>query len=158
VGKGTRSGFYREVLRIADVVRPRFLFLENVAAIASAGAGGQPLAVVAGDLAARGFDAVWTSLAASDVGAPHQRNRWWCLAWRADADGVRGLEPKRGEQEKRKRSEYLGWWQVVPDISRVADGIPDQLDRDKETGNGQVPLQAAAAFVFLWQMMEAVRG
>lgn len=35
LGADTRSGLYREVLRIAGVVRPRYLFLENVAAILS---------------------------------------------------------------------------------------------------------------------------
>ena len=30
VGPETRSGLYREVLRIAGVVRPRYLYLENV--------------------------------------------------------------------------------------------------------------------------------
>ncbi|RME80446.1 MAG: DNA cytosine methyltransferase, partial [Caldilineae bacterium] len=101
VGEGTRSGLYREVLRIADAVRPRFLFLENVAAIASAGGGEQPLAIVEADLAARGFDALWACLAASDVGAPHQRNRWWCLAWRADADNSSGSAMLELEQEER---------------------------------------------------------
>jgi DNA (cytosine-5)-methyltransferase 1 len=84
VGEGTRSGLYREVLRIADTVRPRYLFLENVAAILSNGLG-----TVLGDLAARGYDCRWTCIRAADVGAPHQRDRWWCLATNAgicDAD------------------------------------------------------------------------
>lgn len=33
-----------------------------------------------GDLASLGFDAEWGMLAASDVGAPHKRNRFWLLA------------------------------------------------------------------------------
>ena len=78
---GERSGLYREILRIADVVRPRFLFLENSPAITVNGLG-----TVLGDLAARGYDGRWTVLAASDVGAPHIRERWWGLFWR-DADG-----------------------------------------------------------------------
>ena len=35
IGEGTRSGLYREVLRIADTLRPREIFLENVASIIS---------------------------------------------------------------------------------------------------------------------------
>ena len=84
---GERSGLYREVLRIADVVRPRFLFLENSPAIV-----GNGLGTVLGDLAARGHDGRWTVLAAADVGAPHIRERWWGLFWRADAmQGGRGI-------------------------------------------------------------------
>jgi len=61
LGEGTRSGLYREVLRTADIVRPRFLFLENVAAILA----NEHLGTVLGDLATRGFDARWCCLEAS---------------------------------------------------------------------------------------------
>lgn len=75
LGEGTRSGLYREVLRIAGVVRPKYLFLENVSAILTNGLGN-----VLGDLASLGYDARWCCLKASDVGANHHRDRWWCLA------------------------------------------------------------------------------
>ncbi|MHB0965515.1 MAG: DNA cytosine methyltransferase [Bellilinea sp.] len=75
LGEGTRSGLYREVLRIAGVVRPKIIFLENVSAILNRG-----LETVLGDLAALGYDAKWCCLRASDVGANHGRDRWWLLA------------------------------------------------------------------------------
>jgi len=75
VSKGTRSGLYREVLRIAGIVQPRFLFLENVAAILSNGLG-----TVLADLAEMGYDCRWLCIRASDVGAPHHRDRWFLLA------------------------------------------------------------------------------
>lgn len=75
VHEGTRSGLYREVLRIAGVVRPKQLFLENVSAILSNGLG-----TVLGDLAALGYDTRWLCIRASDVGAPHHRDRWFALA------------------------------------------------------------------------------
>lgn len=76
VGEGTRSGLYREVLRVAGIVRPGYLFLENVAAITSKG-----LDQVLKDLASMGYDSRWCCLRASDVGAPHHRDRWWLLAY-----------------------------------------------------------------------------
>ena len=79
VGEGTRSGLYREVLRIADTVRPRELFLENVSAICTNG-----LSTVLGDLAKMGYDARWLCIRASDVGANHHRNRWFLLARQRD--------------------------------------------------------------------------
>lgn len=82
---GERSGLYREVIRCIGVVRPQFVFLENSPAIV-----GRGLGTVLGDLAACGYDARWTVLAASDVGAPHQRERWWCLGWRTDTSGIDG--------------------------------------------------------------------
>lgn len=75
VGEETRSGLYREVLRIADVVRPRELFMENVSAILSNGLG-----TVLADLSTRRYSARWVCLRASDVGANHHRDRWWLLA------------------------------------------------------------------------------
>ena len=75
VSEGTRSGLYREVLRIAGIVRPKYMFLENVAAILSNGLG-----TVLGDLAAMGYDTRWCCIRASDVGAPHHRDRWFLLA------------------------------------------------------------------------------
>lgn len=75
VSEGTRSGLYREVLRIAGVVRPKQLFLENVAAIL-----GNGLGTVLADLATMGYDARWLCIRASDVGAPHHRDRWFLLA------------------------------------------------------------------------------
>ena len=81
LGEGTRSGLYREVLRIAGIVRPRYLFLENVSAILSNGFG-----TVLADLAEMGYDARWCCIRASDVGAPHGRDRWWCLATMGDSE------------------------------------------------------------------------
>jgi len=75
VGEETRSGLYREVLRIAGVVRPRYLFLENVSAIVSNG-----LDTVISDITALGYDSEWLCLRASDCGANHHRDRWWLLA------------------------------------------------------------------------------
>jgi DNA (cytosine-5)-methyltransferase 1 len=74
---GERSGLFFEIARIADVLRPRFIFLENVAAICADGRGGWD---VVGALAALGYDARWGVLSAFEVGAPHLRERWWCLA------------------------------------------------------------------------------
>jgi len=80
VTEGTRSGLYREILRIADTVRPDYLFLENVSAIVT-GNDGEWLRTVVGDLASRGYDAVWTCLSAAQVGAKHKRDRWWLLGY-----------------------------------------------------------------------------
>lgn len=76
---GKRSGLWWEMHRIIREVGPRFVFVENVPAITSRG-----LDVVLGSLADLGFDAEWCVLSAADVGAPHLRKRWWCLARHSD--------------------------------------------------------------------------
>ena len=96
---GARSGLFYEVLRVADDCGARLLFLENVAGIASAVASvvdetegelsERAAARVVGELADRGWDAEWLHLRASDVGAAHRRERWFCFAWRRVADAER---------------------------------------------------------------------
>ncbi|MFI1360800.1 DNA cytosine methyltransferase [Streptomyces sp. NPDC020898] len=80
---GQWSRVWKNVAEAVGELRPRLVFLENVAALRSRG-----LDVVAADLAALGYDARWTCLRAGDpeVGAPHPRDRWFCIAHPADAD------------------------------------------------------------------------
>jgi DNA (cytosine-5)-methyltransferase 1 len=78
IGDGTRSNLYREVLRIARVVRPKYIFLENVAAIASKSKG--YIETICQDLSEIGYESQWTTLSAAACGAPHGRDRWWLRA------------------------------------------------------------------------------
>ena len=41
------------------------------------------------------------------------------------------------------------WWEVEPDVGRVANGVDARVDRLKAIGNGQVPLCAATAWRIL---------
>lgn len=168
--EGKRSGLVFEVLRLIGKIRPTFVFLENVAAIRTRGAD-----VVCSRLASLGYDCRWTMLAASDVGAPHRRERWWLLA--ADADRQSGrLQPiakpwcettpvlsnygvertlanadgqrleGSGRRSEQSRSAYGSWWSSEPTVGRVANGIPHRVDRIKGLGNAVVPAQAREAF------------
>lgn len=78
---GAKSGLFFELLRVVRRLHPRYVFLENVAALRSRG-----LDTVLGEMAALGFDAEWHCVPASAVGAPHQRDRIWIFAWRDVAD------------------------------------------------------------------------
>ena len=72
---GERSGMWTHMARIIGEVRPRFAFVENSPALLTRGLG-----VVLSDLAALGYDCKWTVLGAADVGANHQRDRFWLVA------------------------------------------------------------------------------
>ncbi len=97
---GTRTGLWTEVVRAIEALSPRLVVLENVPGIFTAPAAGdvepcpwcvgddpggnlRALDAVLADLAAVGFDAEWTTLPASGVGAAHKRERWFCLAYPA---------------------------------------------------------------------------
>lgn len=104
---GARSGLFFNILDIADDCGAQCLFLENVAGIASATAtvvdeAEGPLeeraaARVLGELADRGWNAEWLTLSASDVGASHGRERWFCWAWRV---GYTGLQHQHLQQRQ----------------------------------------------------------
>ena len=72
---GARSGLWREMARIVSEVRPRYVFVENSPLLV-----GRGLVRVLADLADMGFDAQWCVMGASDVGAPHNRERCWIVA------------------------------------------------------------------------------
>lgn len=110
---GKRSGLFFEVCRIADDCGAWLLILENVSGIASATASvvdeaegeldERAASRVLGELADRGWDAEWMHIRASDVGANHQRERWFCVAWRdvahADDHGRQGSRVSAFEWE-----------------------------------------------------------
>ena len=72
---GAKSGMWGHMARIIGEVRPKHVFVENSPALITRGLGR-----VLGDLAALGYDCRWTVLGAADVGAPHQRDRFWLRA------------------------------------------------------------------------------
>jgi DNA (cytosine-5)-methyltransferase 1 len=84
---GSRSGLFYELLRVVRLVGPRYIVLENVAAITYRG-----MDDVLGALAEAGYDAEWACIPAAAVGACHQRDRWWCVAYASCADGGRRPE------------------------------------------------------------------
>ncbi|MCR3746665.1 DNA (cytosine-5)-methyltransferase 1 [Lentzea californiensis] len=80
---GERSGLWTHVTDAVRVLRPQLVILENVAALLVRGLGR-----VAADLAEVGYDLRWTCVRASDVGAPHRRERWFGYATPADAHNL----------------------------------------------------------------------
>jgi DNA (cytosine-5)-methyltransferase 1 len=77
---GSRSGLFYELLRVVRLVGPRYIVLENVAAITYRG-----MDDVLGALAEAGYDAEWACIPAAAVGACHQRDRWWLVAYSNDS-------------------------------------------------------------------------
>jgi DNA (cytosine-5)-methyltransferase 1 len=74
--EGARSGLWWEFHRLIKEIRPQWVIAENVAAIRSRG-----LDQVLSSLAQIGYDAEWHCIPASAVGAPHQRDRVWIVAY-----------------------------------------------------------------------------
>jgi len=78
ISESTRSGLWLEFARIIGDIRPRVVLLENVAGILT-----RDGSLVIADLAKMGYVGHWGVIRASDSGAPHQRERWFCVAYAA---------------------------------------------------------------------------
>lgn len=155
-GRPSAFGMWPEMARVIRAVRPRYVVVENVAALVR---DRTAFGSVLGDLADLGFDAEWSVLCASDFGAPHNRERVYIVAYpasvdgqswdRVDASGERapslttgGLSGLAVHQRRRAASQWLA---SEPRVDRLADGIPDQVDRLRVVGNAVVP--AAAEYI-----------
>lgn len=96
---GTRSGLWSVFVEAIDALQPKVVVIENVKGLLSAKAirnvhlesgsadvgarYDRPLraaGAVLGDLSERGYNAKWTTVPASDAGAPHRRDRVFILA------------------------------------------------------------------------------
>ena len=80
IGKGTRSGLFFEVLRLARQIRPKFILFENVRNLLSHKEG-ETFQQILQEIAKAGFDAEWSIVSAKDVGACHKRERIWIIAY-----------------------------------------------------------------------------
>ena len=98
--------YVRDAIRL---LRPRFTLLENVAGHRSLG-----FDRVLGDLAEDGMHVRWTSLRASDIGAPHHRERIFILVTNPSSsrpesiDGFTRGSAARGEGERITRGSDRG--------------------------------------------------
>ncbi len=165
----TRSGLFHHIMRLVREFHPRYIFLENVAAICSNG-----LDTVLREIAEAGYDARWCCLSAAEVGAPHKRDRWWLLAY-AECPRLEGLgHPGKPEVSEfgnlrdhrfpsRPNAPQFDWEPprcVESRMGRGPDGLSYRVDRIKALGNSVVPQAAREAFRILacdilsnWQRM-----
>ena len=164
---GARSGLWYEFARIIGELRPRYVVVENVAALLARG-----MDAVLGTLSTLGYDAEWHVIPASAVGAPHRRERVWIVAcandqgesdvpindepWRsvsepagcnvADAEGVSGwagLCEGRPQQDGNQSGDRCG---DVPDADRA--GLQQQRRPEP------VPVEQLAAECGGWWSVE----
>lgn len=130
IGEGTRSGLFREMLRIAQEFQVKQGFLpcivfENVPRLLSgpSEAPGEWFGEFLWSLAEVGYDAEWFCISAASVGAPHLRERVCVVAYAnesecADATGTAQLQravlEKTGREEASVGFEALSLRSLTP--------------------------------------------
>lgn len=97
MGEADPRDLWQDFVRIIGEVRPGFIFLENVPNIVK-----MRLDTIVLDLHQLGYHASWCVVAASDVGAPHRRRRWFCMAVLRNSNG-HGLRSDNQNKESSKR-------------------------------------------------------
>jgi DNA (cytosine-5)-methyltransferase 1 len=118
---GEHSGLWVEFARVVRVLRPRFVLVENVAALLVRGMGR-----VLGDLAALGYDAEWDCLCPTMFGVPQRRDRVFVVAT------ARGRFPEQSCQREILRPRRLEVDAPRAELDargvRSADGPSDGVD------------------------------
>lgn len=130
---------------VIRAVRPRFVVLENVAALLR---DTEAFGWLLGDLATLGFDAQWSVLSACAVGAPHVRERLFVVAYPNGVVWRTGLGTGPGGALLAGHGEPGPWADPVDGMLaahgagvRVADGDAGRMEpaRVKAVGNAVVP-------------------
>jgi DNA (cytosine-5)-methyltransferase 1 len=101
-GADDERALWLEVARAVRMVRPRIVVLENVTAVL-----GPEFSRVADSLAALGYDLAWTCLRASDIGAPHRRDRLF-IAATDTAAGCKSNISNRGHETRFEIGAIIG--------------------------------------------------
>jgi len=143
---GEKSSLFWQLHRIIGELRPRIICLENVANIIRLGG-----TDVVGALTQIGYDCEWTVIrSGADFGAPHQRKRWFCVAYSNLSRHEKQHEPIMLEQGggfgsgdcKDGGIHIRNYWKQEthpPRLCSVDDGIPNRLAKLKALGNAIVP-------------------
>ena len=130
---GNKSVLWFQFGRILWELKPQIVCVENVAI-------GKHLWLckVRSDLHSIGYRTRAMQDSASDVGAPHKRERIFVVGY-TDCDS----KPIVSEHDETPRLQGLEiitpHWSDVPEFCRVDDGIPGRLDRLRVLGNAVVP-------------------
>ena len=146
--EGTRSNLWVNMREAIATIQPRLVVWENVQGALSAeaysssgmeprqgflgGGGGhlRALGRVLGDLAEIGYDARWTTIRASDIGAPHHRARVFLIAYPQGVGFLPGINCQNNRSPHRTvntpgnycvpplRQGVRGWGEYEPAIRR----------------------------------------
>ena len=158
-GKEDNRYLWPELVRVLREARPTWFLGENVSGIINLA-----LDTVLSDLEAQDYEVETFLVPACSQNAPHRRERVWIMAHsvcnRSQArisgqdtgeEGESGVFDYESDQFRRWTSS--SYWETEPNVGRVADGIPNRVDRLKGLGNAIVP-QVAYQFLRAIQIVE----
>lgn len=111
--------------RVIRLVRPRYVVVENVAALLD---DRRAFGGILADLAYLGFDAEWSVLSACAVGAPHTRQRLFLVAYPHGVHGETGLGAgSRAPKQVPAGRRATGPWADSINRAMAANDSPDRV-------------------------------
>lgn len=135
------TGLFRELLRLVDECEPKFVMLENVGTILTF----DEYPDIWRAFTQRGYRFTWTTMTASQLGAPHHRRRWWALAVRQD------IQPGSVSLQLKDNTSLLHRWDANEPVARM---VPEKVEGASHRyfllGNTLVPCVARMAFLSLF--------
>lgn len=153
---GRRSGLWKHMARLVGELQPTWVVWENVPGARAPTKDPEThqrvpaaLASVLADLDALGYDAIWITLSAAGVGAPHLRNRIFVLAGRRVKQApARAHVPLAHASRFRWPPPWVAPRGALPApgeprrvLTRSRD-VPHQFERIEVLGNAVVPAVA----------------
>jgi DNA (cytosine-5)-methyltransferase 1 len=103
-GKSTADDLWPEMYRVIQEIRPKLVFAENVSIKA--------ITKAATDCRKSGYRTKTLALSAADMGADHNRSRYWLIAY---SDDSRELLGSVNVQTSRMQELYPSIWQEKPE-------------------------------------------
>ena len=100
-GANDERHIWPSIKEIISQLRPRIVILENVRGHLSLG-----FKEVLKDLTEIGYDASWAIVRASDVGAPHRRERLFIIAKPSNSNSFRGIIRGQNEEWNQGQSQF----------------------------------------------------
>lgn len=161
---GTHSRLFYEIVRVAQEANAKMIVLENMRGIVT---NVKVWRAVLRALHEAGFVGEWMTVAASHLGACHQRSRWFMVAvrcntepeWRSDM--LNRVQGEVSQVETILRTADKGQWNIWDghehsntgepmDIPRMQNRKePNVVTRAQLVGNACVPIQLRSAFILL---------
>lgn len=129
-----QTGLFFEIMRILDITRSPFVFLENVPNLLTLG-----MDIVTHELVRRGYEIRWCVVSAAQLGARHMRKRWFCLCVKPQ---------KRVLWQRIPAYKSFSWRGQGPSRSIPKDSAKARV-RTSLLGNSVVPDAVRYAFIFL---------
>lgn len=129
-GKNDERHLWPYVLTAIRAIRPRYAILENVSGHITLG-----FADVLADLAEIGWFAEWGTYRASDVGAPHRRERLFIVACNPDNDGTSASEGGRSLREGQVTRGQQQYEAEQRELARGSDSLIADAEGERSQGS-----------------------